>query len=162
MVFLFNEINPYGFVKYAPRVKYCYAPFRFSLPHLRTVLLFFRNKKTRPEGGPIKQYKQNRKHMTKIIVLPVFMLAGFGEGTPQQDSMRAKCAAGEIWTHGRILLSAFCFRHFDFRHFECFSFIISVSQKVLTKDRSTNNQDCTNDLHRQQLFTKKNHGEQHS
>ena len=42
--------------------------------------------------------------MTKIIVLPVFMLAGFGEGTPQQDSMRAKCAAGEIWTHGRILL----------------------------------------------------------
>ena len=23
--FLFNEINPYGFVKYASRVKYCFA-----------------------------------------------------------------------------------------------------------------------------------------
>ena len=32
--------------------------------------------------------------------------AGFGEGTPQQDSMRAKWADGEIWTHGRILLYA--------------------------------------------------------
>lgn len=36
--------------------------------------------------------------MTKIIVLPVFMSAGIGEGTPQQDSN------GEIWPLGRILL----------------------------------------------------------
>ena len=34
--------------------------------------------------------------MTKIIVLPVFMLAGFGEDTPQQDFMRGKYAVYEI------------------------------------------------------------------
>ena len=36
--------------------------------------------------------------MTKIIVLPVFMSAGIGESTPQQDSN------GKIWPLGRILL----------------------------------------------------------
>ena len=85
-------------------------------------------------------------------VCPVFLIAGFGGSTLQRDTVSAKLAKAKF---GPMVESCF-------RHFECFSFIISVSQKVLTKDRSTNNQDCTNDLHRQQLFTKKNHGEQHS
>ena len=42
--------------------------------------------------------------MTKIMMLPVFILAGFGEGTPQQDSMWTKWIVCEIRTHGRILL----------------------------------------------------------
>ena len=38
------------------------------------------------------------------MCFPFFILAGFGEDTPQQDFMRVKCVIGEIWTHGRILL----------------------------------------------------------
>jgi len=47
-----------------------------------------------------------RKEFAGIFQAALAAIAGFGEGTPQQDSdgtERAKC---EIWHHGRILLSA--------------------------------------------------------